>query len=202
MQTVSCSLHKHRSYTNQAIITYTLACVLSAYILSHLHKVWASAFFVRNITLITPESARLLVHGTSKLCSTCFIPSTSQRSAISEMPNLFKRARPSLAPDVVYPSRLADLYQGHALWYPESHNTGEPQIGDVGYMSGGSFIRLFSLNSSLKPEQQVTFWPTPFTPAQLDPGVFEQLDKREALRPDHYLSHGVYRRKLSGAANV
>ena len=115
-----------------------------------------------------------------------------------------KQPHPSSAPYVVYPTRLAYLHQGHALWYPEPlANTGEPQIGDVGYMSEGAFIRLFSLNPSLEPEQQVTYWSKPFKPtALLDPAVFKELDQREALRPGHYTSQGVYRLKLGGSLNA
>lgn len=118
------------------------------------------------------------------------------------MPSLFRRPRPSDAPDVVYPSSLSTLYQGHALWYLEPHETGEPQIGDVGYMSEGAFIRLFNLDSSI-PEQQVAFWDPPFKPTvPLDPGVFKPLDKRKALDPGHYPSHGVYQLTLGGGLDV
>ena len=150
------------------------------------------------------ESARPSMHGLLRLCLACTIPHTPRHPAASYMSNFFKRPRPSSAPYAVYSSGLADLHEGHALWRPEPHaSTGEPQIGDVGYMSEGAFIRLFSLNPSLKPEQQVTFWSRPFKPtALLDPEVFRELDRREALRPGHYTSHDVHRLKLSGSLDV
>ena len=118
------------------------------------------------------------------------------------MPSLFRRQRPSSAPDIVYPSSLATLYQGYALWYPEPHVTGEAQIGDVGYIREGAFIRLFNLNSS-RPEHQVTFWGGTFEPsAPLPPGVFDRLDKRRSLPADHYRSHGVERLNISGKLDV
>ena len=119
------------------------------------------------------------------------------------MPSLFSRPRPSDAPDVVYPSCLSTLYQGHALWYPEPHVTGEAQIGDVGYISEGAFIRLFNLNSA-RPEHQVAFWDTtkfePIAPFPL--GAFDRLDSRNALPPNHYCSSGVERAEISGSAEV
>lgn len=140
--------------------------------------------------------------GLHKPYSPFTIPLTLPHFAVFRMSHLFRRLRPSSASNVVYSSCLATLYQGHALWYPKPHGTGEPQIGNVGYMDEGAFIRLFNLDSS-KPEQQVTFWPTPFNPAvPLNSEVFKQLDKREVLRSGHYSSHGVCRMKISGGANV
>ena len=149
---------------------------------------------------VDAESARPSMHGLFRFCPAC----TPRHPAVFDMSSFFKRPHPSSAPYAVYSSGLADLHEGHALWRPEPHaGTGKPQIGDVGYMSEGAFIRLFSLNPSLKPEQQVTFWPKPFKPATLlDPEVFDQLNKREALRTGHYPSHGVYRLKLGGSSDV
>ena len=189
---------------NRKIVINAITCVLPAYLYFHLHKVWASSFLVRKITLMTPESTRSSMHGLFRLCPASTIPHTPRHPAVSYMSSFFKRPHPSSAPYSVYSSGLADLHEGHALWRPEPHaSTGEPQIGDVGYMSEGAFIRLFSLNPSLEPEQQVTFWSRPFKPtALLDPEVFRELDRREALRPGHYTSHNVHRLSLSGSFDV
>ena len=118
------------------------------------------------------------------------------------MSNFFKRQRPSTAPDVVYPSSLSVLCQGHALWYPEPHVTGEAQIGDVGFVREGAFIRIFNLNSS-RPEHKVTFWGSTFEPTTPPPpGVFDRLDTRRSLPPDHYHSSGVERVEMSGSVEV
>ena len=115
---------------------------------------------------------------------------------------MFRRHPPSGAPYSVYPSSLSTLYLGYALWYPEPHDTGEPQIGDVGYIHEGALVRLFNLNAS-KPEHQVTFWDVPFEPAMsLPKGVFGKLDTRRSLPANHYRSHGVHKSELSGAVNV
>ena len=170
----------------------------------NLFKVWASVLLVRKITLMTPDPFSPSIHSARKLPSALTTSSTPHHSTLSPaaMLSFFRWHRPSDAPDVVYPSSLSTLYQGHALWYPELHETGELQIGDVGYMSEGAFIRLFNLNSSTS-ERQVTFWDPPFKPTiPLDPGVFKPLDKRKALDPGHYLSHGVHQLTLGGGLDV
>ncbi|EKM58841.1 uncharacterized protein PHACADRAFT_248938 [Phanerochaete carnosa HHB-10118-sp] len=108
----------------------------------------------------------------------------------------------SPVPYTVYPSSLFCLGLGYALWHPEPHETGEPQIGDVGYVSRGAFIRLFNINTS-KEDYAVTFWDAPFEPTDTLPeGVF-RADRRHApIAPDQYRSRGVYRRETSGSVSV
>ncbi|GJE97269.1 hypothetical protein PsYK624_134850 [Phanerochaete sordida] len=65
----------------------------------------------------------------------------------------------SEAPDCYTSSMGTSL--GHALYYPEPHNTGAVQIGDVGYISGGAFVRLLNLDVSAI-EHAVTSWTPPF----------------------------------------
>ncbi|EKM58787.1 uncharacterized protein PHACADRAFT_191123, partial [Phanerochaete carnosa HHB-10118-sp] len=74
---------------------------------------------------------------------------------------MFRWFRPLSAPDEIYASSLQTLHLGHALWYPEPHESGEPQIGDVGFMFEGAFIRLFNLDTSAA-EKKVTFWDPPY----------------------------------------
>ncbi|EKM58891.1 uncharacterized protein PHACADRAFT_191205 [Phanerochaete carnosa HHB-10118-sp] len=81
---------------------------------------------------------------------------------------MFRLFRQSPAPDKIYASSLQTLHLGYALWYPEPHRSGEPQIGDVGYIRDGAFIRLFNLDTST-PEKKVTFWPTLFEDIELLP---------------------------------
>ena len=124
------------------------------------------------------------------------------------MSNFFRRHRPSLtAPAEIYASSLSIYDWGYALWFPEPHNTGEPQIGDVGYINKGAFVRFFNLNPSSK--HGVTWWNsrksfTPFEPTTPPPeGVFDTPESREnALLPGHYRSHGVDFSEVSGTVNV
>ncbi|OCH91641.1 hypothetical protein OBBRIDRAFT_728460 [Obba rivulosa] len=44
----------------------------------------------------------------------------------------------------IYAEQLFPLGHGHPLWEPEPTRFGEVQIGDVGYMRGGAFHRLFN----------------------------------------------------------
>ncbi|EKM59058.1 uncharacterized protein PHACADRAFT_86540 [Phanerochaete carnosa HHB-10118-sp] len=115
---------------------------------------------------------------------------------------MFLFYRPPSAPDEIYSSSLATLHEGHALWYPEPHESGELQIGDVGFMSRGAFIRLFNLDTSA-PEKKVTFWPTPFEDIEpLPPHVLQIDRRRRPLLPTHYRSHGVESRQIHASADV
>ena len=44
----------------------------------------------------------------------------------------------------IYASQLVHLRYGHPLWYPEPEESGEVDIGDVGYITDGTFNRLFN----------------------------------------------------------
>ena len=100
-------------------------------------------------------------------------------------------------PYTVYPSSLFCLGLGYALWYPEPHDlTGEARIGDVGYIDDGSFVRLFNLDASAKPDHRVTCWGSDkiFQPVPPPPeGVLGRVATRSTLPPNHYHSRGVVR---------
>ncbi|EKM58878.1 uncharacterized protein PHACADRAFT_248980 [Phanerochaete carnosa HHB-10118-sp] len=115
---------------------------------------------------------------------------------------MFRLFRRPPAPDDIYSSSLQTLCLGHALWYPEPHKSGEPQIGDVGFIREGAFIRLFNLDTSA-PEKKVTFWPTPFEDIEPLPENVLQVDPRSCpLAPDRYCSHGVESSGMRASANV
>lgn len=48
-------------------------------------------------------------------------------------------------PFAVYERLLSKLKLGHALWQPEPSKNGEIQIGDVGFIHEGGFVRLFNV---------------------------------------------------------
>ncbi|EKM58843.1 uncharacterized protein PHACADRAFT_248940 [Phanerochaete carnosa HHB-10118-sp] len=118
---------------------------------------------------------------------------------------MFELYRSSSTPDptspyVVYPSSMFSLDLGYALWYPEPHDsTGKPEIGDVGYVRHGAFIRLFNINTS-EPDHRVGFWKPPFDITDPPtPDVFI-LDKRHRpIHHGHYPSHGVKKKELHGS---
>ena len=115
---------------------------------------------------------------------------------------MFKLRRPSSSPYVVYPSSLFSLDQGYALWYPEPHESGEVQVGDVGYIREGAFIRLFNIDVSA-PEKKVTFWRKAFEITDPPPPDVFQLDRRSRpLVPDHYCSHGVERKETRASVDM
>ena len=112
------------------------------------------------------------------------------------------RPGPSTSPCVIYSSTLSSLGQGYALWYPEPHSTGELQVGDVGYIRDGAFVRLFNINGA-KTEHKVTAWEPPFAAPQDLPADVFRIDKRKSsLAPGHYRSHGVEMREVGGSVDV
>lgn len=118
-------------------------------------------------------------------------PSHPARTITSYIDTMFWFFRPPPSSHVVYSSSLSSLSLGYALWHPEPHTTGELQIGDVGYVKDGAFIRLFNINTSL-PEHQVTSWSRRFEITDPLPTDVFQVDRRDALlTPGHYCSHGV-----------
>ncbi|GJE94314.1 WD40 repeat domain-containing protein [Phanerochaete sordida] len=107
------------------------------------------------------------------------------------------------SPSFVYPASLFSLDLGYALWYPEPHETGEPQIGDVGYINGGAFIRLFNVNES-KPEHEVVFWKDEtFIPTETPSPTVFRLDRRNRpVSNGHYHSRGVRKRDIGGSISA
>ena len=107
------------------------------------------------------------------------------------------------APYVVYPSSLFCLSLGYALWFPEPHQTvGEPQIGDVGYVSEGAFIRMFNINVS-KPEYQISHWGVPFETTEAPAENLFRPDKRlRPIKDDHYVSRGVRKKEIQGSIST
>ncbi|EKM58801.1 uncharacterized protein PHACADRAFT_88684 [Phanerochaete carnosa HHB-10118-sp] len=116
---------------------------------------------------------------------------------------MFRWFRPSSAPDEIYSSCLQTLHLGHALWYPEPHETGEPQICDVGFIHEGAFIRLFNFDPDLSQEKKVKFWEPPFTITEPLSRNLLRVDRRQRpLVPAHYCSHGVESKQMQASANV
>ena len=102
----------------------------------------------------------------------------------------FRRSRPPSAPHEISASSLQTLSMGHALWFPEPHESGEPEVGDVGFMKGGAFIRLFNLDTAAD-NKKVTFWDPPFEISDPPPPGCFKIDHRPPLAPAHYRSSGV-----------
>jgi hypothetical protein len=85
------------------------------------------------------------------------------------------------------------LNEGLALWYPEPHReTGEVQIGDVGYVSDGAFIRLVNVDTE-SPSHAVRegCWPSSFSPTAPDPRALMHESREHALGPGDLSSKGV-----------
>src|SRR6267154_6846981 len=71
----------------------------------------------------------------------------------------------------VYRDHLSALSQGFALWNPISHEGiyDQVSIGDVGYVVGGSFIRMFNVIRPWDDESNRKFGkPVPYEPLNFD----------------------------------
>lgn len=63
-----------------------------------------------------------------------------------------------------YATELVKSQYGHPLWYPEPDESGELELGDVGYIENGRFYRLFNV---LKQELNKRGAPEHFKPMEL-----------------------------------
>ncbi|EKM58895.1 uncharacterized protein PHACADRAFT_249008 [Phanerochaete carnosa HHB-10118-sp] len=117
---------------------------------------------------------------------------------------MFRRPRPAPAPHEIYASGLQRLSVGHALWFPEPHESGEPQVGDVGFIREGAFVRLFNLDPSAT-EKAVTHWePCPAFKVEppLPEGALKTYRTSGVLFPGHHCSHGVESKNIHTSADV
>lgn len=96
-------------------------------------------------------------------------------------------------PSDVYAASLLPVGEGYALWYPEPHKSGgEVQLGDVGYIENGAFMRLF--NVATDRELRIVGWDDSktFPNPELVPPEAMLLDTRDQpLAPGPYHSDGV-----------
>lgn len=77
---------------------------------------------------------------------------------------------------------------------------GEVEIGDVGYIDDGAFVRVFNVRSDVPP---VAFWPKTFSSTEPLPEEALLVDRRpQPLGPGCYHSHGVEEIHLEGSASA
>ncbi|GJE94288.1 WD40 repeat domain-containing protein [Phanerochaete sordida] len=108
------------------------------------------------------------------------------------------RASNSEAAHKIYPSCLSRLGLGYPLWHPEPHDTGSPQIGDVGYARDGAFVRLFNINTSFE-HYRVTTWSPQFDVREELPSKLFYSDKRHSpIGPGRFPSRGVEEIEVRG----
>ena len=98
-------------------------------------------------------------------------------------------------PSSIYTEQLPTVGEGDAIWLPEPHVSGEVQIGDVGYILEGAFVRLFNVISPEDHPVPDSDLPDGFEPLQ-EPRM-RCMDTRErALAPGHHNSKSVVCSKI------
>ena len=68
----------------------------------------------------------------------------------------------------VYAEELGALGRGVPLWYPEPSQTGEVEIGDVGFLYNGGFHRLFNITQPESHPWNSNGVPEGFVPLKMD----------------------------------
>ncbi|GJE97254.1 WD40 repeat domain-containing protein [Phanerochaete sordida] len=118
------------------------------------------------------------------------------------MLNTLRNAHPQ--PSEVYAFSLAPVGEGYALWYPEPHESGgEVQLGDVGYVQDGAFMRLFNVAE----DKELRIIGVPGSKAFPNPEILSKdamlLDTRpQPLAPGTHRSEGVIETSLSAHASA
>ena len=76
-----------------------------------------------------------------------------------------------------YRDQLASLLRGHALWEPDPSGLyDQVQVGDVGYVREGHFLRLFNALLSADNHAQVHGVPEGFFPLNIGPANIRTLN--------------------------
>ena len=105
---------------------------------------------------------------------------------------------------VIYMEEMQSMREGTALWHPEPHSSGEVQIGDVGYIDQGAFIRLFN---AISPDR----YPVLSSEGSELPDNFVALKlpsrrigdyRPKALEPGFYPSKSVRRTSIDATATA
>ena len=77
----------------------------------------------------------------------------------------------------IYRDQLASLHHGHALWEPDPSGLyDQVQVGDVGYVREGHFLRLFNTLLSADDRAQVHGVPEGFVPLNIGPANIRTLN--------------------------
>lgn len=104
-------------------------------------------------------------------------------------------------PSDIYTGELQTLGEGDALWFPEPHSSGEIQIGDVGYIAEGAFIRLFNVISPEEFPVPDSELPDGFESLQA-PRVRHMDERKRALAPGHHNSKSVVCTRVEASASM
>lgn len=105
----------------------------------------------------------------------------------------------SLHPSTIYDSELRCFHEGRAQWFPEPHSTGEVQIGDVGYIKNGQFVRLLNVCQGVAP---IGFWPKRFKDVEPVPNDILLVEVCEPFPSGRYYSEGVEEVQIEGSGKV
>ncbi|KIP08102.1 hypothetical protein PHLGIDRAFT_127238 [Phlebiopsis gigantea 11061_1 CR5-6] len=80
-----------------------------------------------------------------------------------------KQPKPLDPPHALYARQLAKLGYGLPLWHPEPSATGDVEIGDVGYVDNGRFVRMFNTVDSTVRSANRGVLPKGYTLFKIEP---------------------------------
>ena len=94
----------------------------------------------------------------------------------------------------VYASNLLQVISAHALWSPAPTDNGEIQIGDVGYIENGRFIRILNVRPDDVPP--VNFCGHTFSAQEPLTDTKALLIQNDSLVAASYTSRGVEKTEI------
>jgi hypothetical protein len=90
----------------------------------------------------------------------------------------------------IYANQLIPKGHGHPLWEPDPGQEPAVQLGDVGYLKDGGFIRLFNASKSPDDPSNALGVPEGYEPLTVNPS---DIRRRSPLpkKPEYISSEGV-----------
>lgn len=101
----------------------------------------------------------------------------------------------------VYAHELASKGYGYPMWYPEGLKTGQPQIGDVGYIHNGAFVRLLNVMEPLDHPRYKKGAPDNYVPLEYDQNELQD-HRNAALQSKVICSQSVRHSEFKGSVEV
>lgn len=102
-------------------------------------------------------------------------------------------------PSEVYARQLAKIGRGLPLFEPEPTESGEIQVGDVGYLKGGGFYRIFN---TIEPEPDGVDLPDDFEFFELKDGKTAIQTRVGAMVADFHCGRSIRKTEIHGSLST